>query len=260
MFDNIPSGPAIGDTLASGPSSYAQPMNEPEVPPLIEETANSEQIAPIHEPKPPLNQTIQESNFNKLRREKERAEQERAELARRLQEIESRLPKVASLPEESTHLKDDDIPEGRQVKGYVDKRYAEIDSRLRQYEERSAQAALKSNFPDLDKVVTDDNLRALRDMDPDLAESILANPNPYSQYAAAYRQIKLHGIYQEDTYSLERDRAQKNAAKPRPLASVSPQQSESPLSHVNAFSNGLTPELKKSLYKEMVESIKKRNI
>jgi hypothetical protein len=49
-------------------------------------------------------------------------------------------------------------------------------------------------------------------------------------------------------------RAQKNAAKPKPLASVNPQQGDSPLSKANAFANGLTDDLKKQLRKEMEDA------
>lgn len=263
MSDNIPSGPASGDTIASGSSSYANSTGETlsVSEQLVEESIPVEQqLESSSVEKLRVNPTIQESNFNRLRREKERAEQERNEAMRLLRDMESRLPKPQpSLPEEQLNLKEDEIPEWRHVNKAIEKRYAQIDERLKQYEQRSAQAALKSNFPDLEKVVTDENLRSLRDMDPDLAESILSNPNPYSQYAAAYRQIKLHGIYTDDTYASERERAQKNAAKPRPLTSVSPQQSDSPLSQVNAFANGLTPELKKQLQREMEDAIKRRN-
>lgn len=255
MFDNIPSAPATGDSIASSQSSYQQSDPAPEI---IEPTDNEvAQVASAEQPK--INQTVQESNFNKLRREKERAEQERDQAIRILRDMEARLPKQQAQPiEEALALKEDEIPEWRHVNKAIEKRYSEMNERINQYEKRSAEAALKANFPDLDKVVTNENLRALRDMDPDLADSILANSNPYSQYAAAYRQIKLHGIYQEDTYTQEKIRAQQNAAKPRPLASMSPQQSDSPLSQVNAFSNGLTPELSKQLYKEMVEASKRR--
>jgi len=51
---------------------------------------------------------------------------------------------------------------------------------------------------------------------------------------------------------------QANTAKPRPLTSVSPQSGESPLSRANAFAEGLTPELKKNLFKEMQEAKKNR--
>ena len=54
----------------------------------------------------------------------------------------------------------------------------------------------------------------------------------------------------------DKRKAQENSAKPRPMASVSPQQGESPLSHANAFANGLTPELQKQLWKEMQDAKK----
>jgi hypothetical protein len=56
----------------------------------------------------------------------------------------------------------------------------------------------------------------------------------------------------------DRAAAQKNASKPKPLASVSPQQGDSPLSRANAFANGLTPELQKQLRQEMEEARKNR--
>ena len=62
------------------------------------------------------------------------------------------------------------------------------------------------------------------------------------------------GIYREDNYSKDRDKAQSNASKPKPLASVSPQQGDSPLSRANAFANGLTDELKSQLRKEMEQA------
>jgi hypothetical protein len=71
-------------------------------------------------------------------------------------------------------------------------------------------------------------------------------------------EIKKLGIYTEDTYQADRERAQNNANKPRPLASVSPQQGESALSHANPFAGGLTPELKTSLLKEMEAARKAR--
>ena len=75
---------------------------------------------------------------------------------------------------------------------------------------------------------------------------------------SAYKHIKKLGLYTEDTYQADRDLAQRNAAKPKPLVSVSPQQGDSPLSRANAFANGLTPELQKQLRQEMEDARKNR--
>ena len=68
----------------------------------------------------------------------------------------------------------------------------------------------------------------------------------------------LHVFEKPDNYKTDRELAQKNASKPKPLASVSPQQGDSPLSRANAFANGLTNELKAQLRKEMEEARKNR--
>jgi hypothetical protein len=53
--------------------------------------------------------------------------------------------------------------------------------------------------------------------------------------------------------------AHKNASKPKPLASVSPQQADSPLSKANAFANmPLSKEVKNQLHKEMIAAMKGR--
>jgi hypothetical protein len=62
--------------------------------------------------------------------------------------------------------------------------------------------------------------------------------------------MKTFGIH-KDIYESDRLKALKNSQKPRPLASVSPQQGDGPLSKANAFANGMTAELKEQLRKEM---------
>lgn len=256
MMDNIPSGPAMGDTIVTAGSA---PINESIAEPIIQ-TAPVEQVA---EPEPPKQTSVlQEQNFNKLRREKERAQQERDDYARRLQQYEQSYKPVeqqASPIEEPVNLKDDEIPEWRHVNKELNRLRQELNQYKQQSTQSIAESRFKAQYPDGEKVVTDENLKTLRELDPELAETILANTNSYSQLVTAYKQIKLHGIYQEDTYGNDRDRAQKNAAKPRPLASLSPQQADSPLSQVNAFAHGLTPELKKQLRIEMEDAIRRRN-
>ena len=67
------------------------------------------------------------------------------------------------------------------------------------------------------------------------------------------------GIAPGTTSNPDREQAQRNMAKPRPLASVAASQgNDSPLQRANAFANGLTEELRSQLHREMVESM--RNI
>lgn len=224
-------------------------------------TGNQEVAAP-HEKDDEKND--KDRNFARLREERERAERERDEYARRLREIEQEK----KMKEQEEHAEksefnfgaDDDLAEIRHLKAIAE-RQKKLEEQLKKYQQESnqmtAEARLKAQYNDLEKVVSDNNLSRLRAEDPDLVASLQSNPDTYTRYAAAYKAIKRMGIYQEDNYEQERKRAQDNVSKPRPLASVSPQQGNSPLSRANAFANGLTPELRKNLIKEMESARKK---
>lgn len=198
-------------------------------------------------------------NFARLREARERAERERDEALRRLQEFENKNKEEVK-EEFDFGGSDEDIAEIKHVK-MIAKKQKELEDQMKQYQQQAtqqtAEARLKSQYQDLEKVVTDDNIKRLQEEDPDLAMSLQYNPDPYSKYSAAYKAIKRLGIYQEDNYEQERKRAQQNVNKPRPLTSVAPQQGNSPLARANAFANGLTPELKTKLIKEMQEARKK---
>ncbi len=175
-----------------------------------------------------------ERNIAKLRETAKRAEYERDEMYRRLQQIEAGK-KVEQSP--------DDIAEVRHIRELEEK----IDRKLTQYN-------LKSQYPDFDEVVNDETIASLRDLYPDIAAALHASPNNEAKGSSVYKIIKKMGIYREDTFKNEKEQAVNNATKPRPLTSVSPQQGESPLARANAFANGLTDELREQLRKEMYQA------
>ncbi len=231
------------------------------------ETHEVEQVVEVEpEPKLVVKETRNENNIRSLREKAERAdraERERDELLKRIQEMESYRQ---SVPQQQTQQQEeaedlnidpDSLVEGKHLKRY-DKKFKEMQDKLRSYEQQSSITSidmrLKAKYPDLDKVVSQDNLLALRQDYPELAATLNANTDLYSKAVSAYTLIKKLGIDVEDTFVEDKIKAQKNAAKPRPLASVSPQQAESPLSRANAFANGLTEDLKEQLRKEMYES------
>lgn len=232
--------------------------------PEQEEISQEVEVEP--EPKPIVKETRNESNIRSLREKAERAdraERERDELLKRIQEMESyrqSAPQQQSQQQEESedlNIDPDSLVEGKHLKRY-DKKFKEMQDKLRSYEQQSSitniDMRLKAKYPDLDKVVSQDNLLALRQDYPELAATLNANTDLYSKAVSAYTLIKKLGIDVEDTFVEDKIKAQKNAAKPRPLASVSPQQAESPLSRANAFANGLTEDLKEQLRKEMYES------
>lgn len=225
--------------------------------------------AEVRNTEQPEVQQVAESNpvkesFKALRDKKEKAERERDELLRRLQGLEAQQQIQQPLQQQNNKaapdqdinitINDDDIVEGKHLKEIL-KEQQRLKQQVKQYEQTTAQATiearLKSQYPDIEKVITEDNILLLKEIDPVEFEGISSIQNQYTQAVMAYRRIKEKGIYQDKTYDVEKQIAQRNAAKPKPLASISPTQSDSPLTHANAFANGLTPDLQKQLWKEM---------
>jgi len=215
----------------------------------------------------------EDRNFVEMRKKLEREQREKEELRRKNEEAmqiirnieaqkqqQQEAPKEEPIPEINLG-DDDDLVEVKTVKAILANQ-KRLEKKLAESEKKSyqmtAEARLKANYPDWEKVISDENLERLKESDPDLMASIQYNPDPYSQYAAAYKAIKRQGIYQEDKYAADRQKAEENANKPRPLTSVSPQQGDSPLSKANAFANApLTDEVKKRYWKEMQEAMKR---
>lgn len=202
-------------------------------------------------------------NFRALREKAERAERERDEMARRLQELDARRDAKEEKEEEDDNFSigDDEVAEGKHL-SKVARKIKRLEEQLSKYQQQTTvsttEARLKAQYPDFDTVVNKDSIDELKRSYPDIAATLNSSPDLYNTASSAYTLIKKLGIYQEDNFVADRARAQSNAAKPRPLTSVSPQQGESPLSRANAFANGLTDDLKKQLHKEMIDAIKNR--
>ena len=230
----------------------------------VEPEKQPEPIQKNPEKQPTEVETAKEKNFAALRQKAERAERERDEYFRRLQNIEQSQPRVKQElveVEEDFSIAPDDLVEGKHV-AKLYKELKQVRQEMQNYKHQTVQVTdetrVRSEMPDYDKVVSEENIELLKSMEPDLAESIASNPNLYSKAKAAYRAIKKSGIHVDDIYSKERAIVEKNMAKPRTLTSVSPQQGNSPLSHANAFAAGLTPELEEQLRREMAEATRNR--
>jgi hypothetical protein len=118
----------------------------------------------------------------------------------------------------------------------------------------NAMTRLKSQYSDFDKVVSEDNVKMLKDLYPEIAQTLISNSDIYSKGVSAYTLLKNLGIHKDIISSEEKDAVERNKSKPRPLTSISPQQGDSPLSRANVFANGLTEDLKIQLRKEMEEA------
>lgn len=202
-----------------------------------------------------------ERNMRALREKATRAERERDEIANRLRGYETRANPVAPEEDLSLNLGESDLAEGRHVQK-LDKK---IDRQARDNQKTQAElkqllldTRLQIEHPDIFSVVTDDNYKTLVELYPEVGATLGASNDYYNKAKTAYTMIKKFGIIKEDNYVAERETIAKNAAKPRPLTSLSPQQGESALSKVNVFDKGLTPDLMKQLRKEMEEATRNR--
>lgn len=229
---------------------------------MIAETIDNEltqqEVEPgvLPEAQQPAVETPQERNFKEVRQARARAERERDEALARLRSFEE--SRNQPIEDDDVELAPDDLVEWK----HVQKKISKLENKLKSYEQQSsasfAETRIRNKYQDFDAVVTHDNLQLLSEAYPELAASISSTPDLYNQASSAYTLIKKLGISQGETYSVDKERIAQNAAKPRPLAAASPQQGDSPLSHANAFANGLTPDLKKQLFQEMMEARKNR--
>lgn len=231
----------------------------------LEDTLQSpeftESTAPISDPTPMPAEDPNLKNMKRLREKAERAERERDELLRRVQEMESQHSNTHDEQEDEVPLGPDDLAEGKHLKSYG-RKLKKLEEELRNYKQQttelSVETRLKVQYPDFDAVVSKESIDQLRTQYPEIAATLNSSSDLYSKAVTAYTLIKKLAIGTDDPYKQDKALAQKNAAKPRSLSSISPQQGDSPLSHANAFANGLTDDLRRQLLKEMTDAMKNR--
>jgi hypothetical protein len=198
---------------------------------------------------PPV-ETPAQMSFRQLREKAERLERERDEYARQVQRQVK--PQPQEEPEDDFRINPDDLVEGKHLTRY-EKKLKKLEEAMKVSQKQSYDAAaehrVRTEMPDFDKIVTQDTLYILQSQFPELAASINSNPDLYSKAKAAHQAITKLGITPD--YSSEQNTINKNVAKPKPLASIAPQQGDSPLTRANAFASGLTDDMKRQLYEEM---------
>ena len=217
----------------------------PPTPDVAEEQVAPEQPAPVQQPN-----DDQARNFKQLREKADRIARERDEALSRLREYENRINPSKPVEQETDDftMAPDELAEGK----HISKVQKQLNKLKQEVRVATAEAKLKAQYPDFDTVVTKENVQLLRDTYPEIAFTLNSSSDIYATGSSAYTLIKKLGLMPQPE-SPERQIAHANAAKPRPLASVSPQQGDSPLSRANAFANGLTDELKQQLLREMAE-------
>jgi hypothetical protein len=196
----------------------------------------------------------QERNWREARRkmqELERRTEEQEELIRRMQNQQA----PAHEEDELAKLADDDIitvKQHKQMSAKIARQVAE--EAIREREASTVDERLKNRFTDFNDVVTKENIDLLKQQDPELAMSLYAlAQNPYEQAVAAYKMLMKTGIGDMAKKQPQKAKAIENSKKPVSVQSVT---KSSAIGNVHNFENGLTPELKKQLNKEMEDARK----
>ncbi len=204
-------------------------------------------------------ESVQARNFRELREREARTARERDDLAQQIKELKSQLTQ-----KDDFNIAPDDLVEGKHLAKIVKELQAQKEM-IKAYEQqrRFAEAEMRvaSRYSDFRNVVTVDTIEALQKADPRRAESLkrLAAEDQEEAFAMAYMSIKEMNLAPKASRPdpIEAQRAQQNAAKPRPLNTVAAQHTESPISRMNAFAQGeLTPEMQKQYLKELQEARK----
>jgi hypothetical protein len=187
------------------------------------------------------------------------ARKKMAELNRSLKERDRQLEELRnefrnSKPKEpEEELGDNDYIQ----KKHLQKNLTSHEKKIAQLEAQLMQQSIKTKFTDFDDVVTDEAVEYLNEHEPELALSIKALAHdPYNQHILAYKILKRTDMSKEKNYDKNDQIIQKNLSKPTSVQAV---KKTNALADANKFANGLTPELKKALFKEMNDAAKRNH-
>jgi hypothetical protein len=211
-------------------------------------------------------ETVYENRHDSVEEHRKRndAEYNWAEARRKMQELERQIKERDDVlarfqqhmapkqeVDELDSLADDDIVTKAQARKMAEKMARQEAEKL--FRERDASTVgerVKIKFPDYDDVVTEENVQLLKKQKPELALSLAHNPDPYAQAIAVYDSLKMIGVNGQKVPPVEKEKALKNAQKPLSVNAIT---QNSAIGNVHLFENGLTPQLKEQLWKEMKE-------
>lgn len=232
------------------------------------DTMSTVEEEPPQETKP--KSSFAANNFSSLKKEATRLARERDEAKALIAQYEAEkrarqtVAPVYESPSEEMNIDDDSYAEGKQVKQLA-KQMKMMQQKLEASERESralaTRAALISEHPDYERVMSPENLKALELTKPHFAKA-LNMADPYSAGKACYEMIKVLGIDAEELEKTEvvKGLIQENRAKPKvgvqALGTKTP--SQTPMGRMSEFYEGpLTDEMKKIFYKEMQDAMGK---
>lgn len=190
-----------------------------------------------------------EYNFRQLRESKKQLEERMERLEAELKA--ARAPKVEE--EDDFGISDDDLAEGKHLKKLRNE-FKRLEQSIQKNTMEQIPARLQSKFSDFEQVVTKENIEKLQRTEPELYASVISGSDLYAKGVAAYKTLTMLG-YSNKSYDSQKEQVQRNSSKPLSTQAV---KGTGPIHEAQSFANGLTPELRKQLLKEMGDAAKAR--
>lgn len=193
-----------------------------------------------------------EYNMRQLREQRDQAERRAIEAERLLQQRQQQPPE-----EDDLGVEDDALLEGKQLKKYhknfkgnQQKTQAQID----QINNALSELRLRTKLPDIDSVVTDENLEKLKRVKPAIYRSIMANPDFVDRGEVAHDAITTW--IKPEKHAEQDRRLEENKSKPRSSGSVGPQPSDTPLTRVGDYDRRILSNADKDRIMRQVQEAK----
>ncbi|MGD2065716.1 MAG: hypothetical protein PVI43_00920 [Candidatus Bathyarchaeota archaeon] len=162
--------------------------------------------------------------------------------------------------QEDESIDDDDLITAAQAKNLAGKwARQEVEKYLKEQEAQIVPQKLQQQYNDYNQIVNQDNVQRLIQDDPETAEDIEAlKSDPMRMSRMLYKTLKARygqKDQEEDAFAMAKKKQAEEKQEKAP-ASSSAVPKRSALAEANAFAQGLTPDLKKQLLKEMDEAAK----
>lgn len=194
--------------------------------------------------------TDAEHNWAEMRRKMREKDQQIEELRNQFTQVTATN---SSEEDELSRLSEDDILTVAQAKKLAQQMAKNVaENVIKEREAKTVNERIELKYPDYGEIVTQENIKLAETLEPELAEVISKMDDPYTQRVSAYKLLK-RITEKKDSSSLEKKKAQENAQKPLSVNAVT---KNSAIGNAHLFENGLTPELKSQLWKEMKDAMK----
>lgn len=215
---------------------------------IIDPAQEEQNVSTVSEPSisRPEYEDIQEKNWRAARNRMEEQSHQIMQLQHELELLRSRHSPQQEDPEEDDFLTDSERKLNQKIKSLE-----AMVKKNKVSEQDYVIDRLRGKYADFDEVLSPENIDYLKQNQPSLSKALASlKDDPYEQGVAAYQTLKNTEWFRNRHTMQDKERIDQNLKKPTSVQAV---RKQGALAETNRFANGLTPELKKALQKEMAD-------